>query len=38
MQNISDDKKLRNDTVQNLKEINSQSLSTQLTKETNWFL
>ena len=35
MQKISDDKKLRNATVQNLKEINSQSLSRQLTKENN---
>ena len=35
MQNISDNKKLGSDTVQNLKEINSQSLSTQLTKKNN---
>ena len=39
MQIISTDKTVRNDTIQDLKEFNSQSLSTQAKKkENNWFL
>ena len=38
MQIISDDKTVRNDAIQDLKEFNSQSSPTQAKKENNWFL
>ena len=38
MQNISIDKTVRSDTVQDLKDFNQQSLKTQAKKEKNWYL
>ena len=37
MQYVSNDQTVRRDTIQDLKEFNSQSLATQAKKENNWF-
>ena len=37
MQIISNDKTVRSDTIQDLKDFNSQSLTTQAQNKNNWF-